>query len=403
MKYFEKTLDNGLRIVGEQRENAKSTAAGFFVKAGARDETEEVNGVSHFLEHMMFKGTDKRSALDISFELGRIGAQANAFTSEENTVYYATVLPEFKRDLIELLSDMMKPKLDPTEFATEKNVILEEIEMYQDRPTHVLFENSMIKFFGDCGAGKSVLGSSDSITKLSVEQMHEYFTARYSPNNMTFAIAGDFDFAEIEDYVSELCSEWKSQEVDRKYIPREKNFDAHSLEKSDLSKSHVCLLCDGPSFQDDLKYSAQVFGCILGDGSGSRSYWEIIDKGLADSASIGIDCMDQTGLIYGYLSSDGDKFESSTELFKKIIQEHAPVSDGELERAKTKIKTRFVLQGESSLRRAMSIGLGSNYQVDYMPLDDEIAKIEAVSKKSIAELLEKFPTDKLAEVRLLPS
>ena len=144
LKFKSTVLKNGLRVVGEQRSSAVSSALGFFVKTGARDEEADVSGVSHFLEHMMFKGTEKRSALDITYQLGAMGAQANAYTSEENTVYYAAVLPEYFSDALELLSDMLRPALTEEEFKVEKKVILEEIALYQDRPTHVLFEASVV-------------------------------------------------------------------------------------------------------------------------------------------------------------------------------------------------------------------------------------------------------------------
>ena len=143
MDFKKYTLENNLTLLGEVNPHAKSVALGFFVKTGARDETADVSGVSHFLEHMMFKGTEKRSALDVTYDLGNLGAQANAFTSEENTVYYASVLPEYFEDTLELLSDMLRPSLSQEEYDVEKKVILEEIALYQDHPMHILFEASM--------------------------------------------------------------------------------------------------------------------------------------------------------------------------------------------------------------------------------------------------------------------
>jgi predicted Zn-dependent peptidase len=171
-------LSNGLTVVGEPNPANVSAAIGFFVRTGSRDENEQESGVSHFLEHMMFKGTATRSAEDITFQLGNIGAQANAFTSEENTVYYGAVIPEHLPAMQELLSDMLRPAIDPDEFSTEKNVILEEIALYQDRPTHVLFEKAYRTFYGTHPVGNSVLGSTDSISALTYEQMRGYFERR---------------------------------------------------------------------------------------------------------------------------------------------------------------------------------------------------------------------------------
>jgi predicted Zn-dependent peptidase len=140
--YKQTQLKNGLTVIGESNPANVSSAIGFFVRTGARDETPAESGLSHFLEHMMFKGTPTRSAIDINMALGNLGAQANAFTSEENTVYYAAVIPERFSEMQELLSDMLRPALDPNEFDMEKKVILEEIALYQDRPHFFLFENA---------------------------------------------------------------------------------------------------------------------------------------------------------------------------------------------------------------------------------------------------------------------
>jgi predicted Zn-dependent peptidase len=151
-------LENGLTIVGEHVPSARSLAMGFFVKTGARDETPEVNGVSHFLEHMMFKGTQRRSPEDVNREFDEMGARYNAFTSEENTVYYGNVLPKFQNRLLDLLADMMRPALRDEDFDMEKNVILEEIAMYQDRPQFLVFDLARETYFDNHPLGASILG-----------------------------------------------------------------------------------------------------------------------------------------------------------------------------------------------------------------------------------------------------
>ena len=168
---FVETLSNGLTIVGEVNPNHKSCGLGYFVKTGARDETKEEAGISHFLEHMMFKGTAKRDALQVSFDLGNIGAQANAFTSEENTVYYSAIIPEYFEELHELLTDMLRPSLVQEEFDTEKKVILEEIALYQDRPHFYLYEHATAAFFGTHPLSQSVLGTTESVSALTNGQL----------------------------------------------------------------------------------------------------------------------------------------------------------------------------------------------------------------------------------------
>src|SRR5215212_6857364 len=192
IRYDHLTLDNGLNLVGEYNDGAQSMAAGYFVRTGARDETGPISGCSHFLEHMMFKGTDRRSADDVNREFDEIGAQYNAFTSEENTVYYGAVLPEFQNRAIDLLTDMMRPALRDEDFNVEKNVILEEIALYQDRPNFTVMDEARTAFYGGHPLGNSVLGTAQSITALQRDQMHDYFNRRYSPNNLSLVLTGAY-------------------------------------------------------------------------------------------------------------------------------------------------------------------------------------------------------------------
>ena len=194
MRYDHHTLANGLAIVGEYNEAAQSVAIGFFTRTGSRDETPEISGVSHFLEHMMFKGSERRSAEQVDREFDEMGARYNAFTSEENTVYYGNVLPQFQERLLDLLSDMMRPALRDEDFDMEKNVILEEIAMYQDRPQFLVADALRETYYRDHPLGFSILGSSESIKNLSREQMQEYFSRRYAANNLTLVLTGNYDW-----------------------------------------------------------------------------------------------------------------------------------------------------------------------------------------------------------------
>jgi predicted Zn-dependent peptidase len=357
MNFYQTTLANGLTVIAEERPTAVSSALGFFVRTGARDETPELSGVSHFLEHMVFKGSEKRSALDITYQLSALGAQSNAFTSEENTVYYLSVLPEYLPEAFEILADMMRPTLDANEFATEKKVILEEIALYRDRPTHVLFEASVKEFFRGHQGGNSVLGSTESITALTVEQMRGYFNHRYSPSNIVLAASGKIQWEEIVELAERYCGTWRDLAVTREVRPHHPVESAVTLTREDLQIAHLCFLSAGPAADDADRYAAQVLTSILGDSSGSRAYWELVDKGLADSASIDGDEMDGTGFIMGYVSSLPDRIDEVGAILRHILETPLEFNADQLERAKTKLRTRLVLQGESSMRRLMAIGL----------------------------------------------
>src|SRR5580692_6932444 len=175
MKFHSATLPNGLQIVAESNPDSHSFAAGFYVNTGSRDESPQINGVSHFLEHMMFKGSQKYTWEDVNRIFDEIGANYNAYTSQENTAYFANVLPEFTEPIIKHLSLLMRPAIREEDFETEKKVILEEIAMYLDDPGHRIYEALMEAHFGTHPLSMSVLGSADIITKLKRDQMVEYF------------------------------------------------------------------------------------------------------------------------------------------------------------------------------------------------------------------------------------
>lgn len=402
MKFQTTRLDNGLTIIGERDDSAASVALGFFVRTGARDETPEISGVSHFLEHMMFKGTAKRSALDVTYALGAIGAQANAYTSEETTVYYAYVLPEYFPRAFEILADMLQPALDPGEFTTEKKVILEEIALYQDRPTYVMFERALREHFHDHPAGNSVLGSIESITNLTRDQMKSYFDARYAPSNMVLTVTGNFAWSELVDLAGRYCGSWVDKVCPREVRPNMPENREVVVQKEDLQVAHLCWLAPGPSATDEERYPAHVLSCILGDSFGSRAYWELVDKGLADAASIDIDEMDGTGMIMGYVSGQPDRIDAVGGTLRDIMCTPTKFDDDELQRAKTKIATRMVLSGESPRRRLMAIGNDWIYRGEYATLEEELARIKAVSREEVVQMLERFSFIPTTKVALLP-
>lgn len=185
MQFHHHTLSNGLNIVAESNAGVHSVAFGFFVRTGARDEAADVNGVSHFLEHMAFKGTDRFTADDVNRIFDEVGAEYNASTSEEVTQFYGAILPEYLPQTFELLSSILFPTLRQDDFDMEKKVILEEISMYQDQPMHVAYEAGMLKHFAGHPLGTSILGTLESVGALTAEQMRQYHADHYRAGNIT--------------------------------------------------------------------------------------------------------------------------------------------------------------------------------------------------------------------------
>jgi predicted Zn-dependent peptidase len=384
-------LTNGLQILGEVNTNTRSSAIGFFVKTGARDEHPDVMGVSHFLEHMMFKGTQKRSALDINYELGALGAQANAFTSEENTVFYAGVLPENFTKTLELFSDMLRPALKEEDFDMEKKVILEEIALYQDKPHYFLYEKAIADYFSGTQCGHSVLGSNETISNMSAKQMRDYFELRYGAANTCVVASGNFIWDEFVASVESFCGNWSSGSAGRAEVATQELSRTVEIKKKSLAQSQVLILAKAASVQEQACYPMSLLASILGDSSGSKLYWELVHSGLAESASCDHDDRDGYGLFMGSISCDHDKIQLCLDKLDTIIDAASDFSDSELELAKRKLCSRIVTNGELSMGRLMAIGLEWNFKTKVTPLAEVIEKIRAVSREDIYKALEKYP------------
>ncbi|MCB0334327.1 MAG: insulinase family protein [Bdellovibrionales bacterium] len=399
-KQHKAQLPNGLQVLGETSGENKSCAIGFFVNTGSRDETPSEAGLSHFLEHMMFKGTKNRSALDVTYELGNIGAQANAYTSDENTVYYAAVIPEYFTQMGDLLSDMLRPSLEAEEFNTEKNVILEEIALYQDRPHFYLFENALEHFFSSHPSGNSVLGTTASVSALTRDQMVDYFDRRYSPSNMTLVATGNYDWDLFVEQAHRCCGEWVNTPATRqveRFVPttRSKRFT-----KSNITQSHVVLICDGASAQDDCRYEHTVLSMILGDVTGSRLYWSLVDTGIAESAGADNDSKDGTGCFMAYASCQPEDLEQVVDVLRQTLEAPLDFTEKDLEQAKNKLLSRMVLEGEMPIGRLMSLGLEWGYRQCLHSLQPEIERVKEVTMQSVRDALDQRPLSGVCEYTL---
>jgi len=397
----EHTLANGLKLIGEVNPAAKSVAMGYFVKTGARDESKKESGVSHFLEHMMFKGTQTRSTLDITYALGNMAAKSNAYTSEESTVYYAAVLPEYFDSLKELLSDMLRPSLDPTEFEVEKKVILEEIALYKDRPHYFLFEHMLKDFFGQHPAGQSVLGSTESIAAVTRDEMKAYFERRYLPSNMVVVAAGNYNWDVFVADIEKYCGAWIKGEASRSHVPFSYQEVKREYNKKDLKQAHLALSVPGPSAQQVERYAMSVLATIVGDGIGSKLYWELVDEGLAESADIDLDEKDDTGLVFVYAGTEPDKLDIVRTKVMSIINNPLDFTEDELHRAKTKIVTRTALGHESTMGRMRALGHEWLARKRIHNLNDYMKQIESVTRSTIEDALIKFPWQNWSEFTLL--
>lgn len=393
MEFREQTLDNGLEIVAECNSEAHSAALGFFVKTGARDEWQGVEGVSHFLEHMVFKGTPTRSAEDVNRDFDVMGAQYNAFTSEENTVYYAAVLPEYQTSALELLGDILRPSLREEDFETEKQVIIEEIKMYEDQPPFGADERCRAVHFGRHPLGKSVLGTVESIGSLRVEAMRDYFRRRYCPQNINLVAAGKIDFDQLVSVADRLCGRWEPTEAQRTLERAERHAEFLCLEKPTAAQAYVVQLANGPSGTDPDRYAAKILATVLGDDSGSRLYWELVDPGRAENAALGHSDYQGTGLYLTYMACTpeeaGDNLQRILDIYRAA--EARGITAAELAQAKNKVNSRVVLGSERPRGRLFNIGGNWLQRREYRAVKDDLDAVEAVTLEQIEAVLNKHP------------
>lgn len=398
-----KTLSNGLTVIADHNPQLRSASIGYFVKTGARDEVGPEAGVSHFLEHMMFKGTKKRNSLELTFGMANLGAQSNAFTGEEKTVYYGEIISEKFSEMQEILTDMMESIIDQKEFDMEKKVILEEIALYKDKPFFYLYERATKDYYDTHPAGNSVLGTTESISAVTRDQMYNYFQRRYKPNNMVLVAAGSFDQEKFFADAEALTKDWRKDESLSRAYPAFK-FKPKALEyrKKDLNQSHLVMMGVGPSAQDDEAYAFDILATILGDSSGSKTYWELVHTGIADSAGIGNEEQDKVGVLSAYATCEPDKVELVAKKLREILSKPLDFTDAELERARTKLASRIAIGSESIMNRMLD--LGGEYLVNQVieTPKEVIERFKSVTRSEIEFALKKFPIGEMCEFRLLP-
>ncbi len=404
MEFLKHELENGLQVVAECNSEAVTTAVAFCVNTGARDESAEVSGVSHFLEHMVFKGTPNRSADEVNHRFDELGAEYNAWTSKENTVYYAVILPEYQSDIVELWSDLMRPSLREDDFNTEKQVIIEEIRMYEDQPPFGADEHVEALHYGDHPLANRVLGTVDSVSGLTATAMRDYFRARYSPGNMVLAAAGRVDFDALVKSAEQQCGQWEAFTASRECKPVRDHEGFESLKKASATQEYVIQIGNAPPADDELRFAAHLLVNVLGDSSGSRLYWELLHPGLAEQVSTHYHEFDGAGMFVTWLCceppSTTDNLRRIREVYLQAEQEGFTAD--ELIRAKTKFNSRMVLASERPHNRLMSVGLNWLRRREYRSVKDDLLAYNAVTPDDIAQVLSRYPLSKSTTVAIGP-
>lgn len=403
VQFEHRRLENGLTALGEVNAQAYTAAVGFFVKTGARDEPRAWMGVSHFLEHMVFKGTARRSPDDVNREFDEIGAEYNAFTGQETTVFYAQVLPEFVPRVLDLLADVMRPALRQQDFEMERQVILEEIRMYEDRPQWRLHDALMEAHFGKHPLAHRVLGTRATVAALTADQMRQYCHQRYAAGNLLFVAAGRLDFQAVAADLARLTAHWHGGSPTGRYSSDGPRPVELGLQDARLNRHYLGMMVPGPAAQDPRRYAAKVLAEVLGSADGSRLHWALVEPGLAEEAELSHYPFDHAGAYAAFATCDPSQATKVQTILKQTLcQAAAGLDDDEVERAKNKIATDAVIPAESPLGRLRDVGTNWIYLDQYLTLEQDIRQLMAVTLGDVRALAQELAAAPQTVVRLGP-
>lgn len=395
-------LESGLTVIAEIDPDVQSAATGFFVRTGSRDEEREIAGVSHFLEHMAFKGS-RRAALEINRAFDDLGAEYNAFTNEEMTVFYGAVLSELAPRLQELLTELMRPALRLGDFDTEKQVILEEIALYRDNPAHVLMEEAGARYFHGHPLGNSVLGSQESIRELSLSSMRAYYQRRYQPGNLLLAASGNLDWSALVEGAHSL--DGPSKQPQRNHPDFKPRPEIYTMQSDQASRVYLDFLAPGFDACDERRYAAAAVTQILGGGGSNRLYWPLVDSGLAEGIGAVHDEADGLGTFMVSVQTAPEHAEQVEAVLRAEMErlEQHGVSEEELEYAARKMATGLVFSAETPLSRLFHMGVGFLYTGQYQSPSALTRRLQRLSVREVNALLEERPFSRGSLFRMVPA
>jgi predicted Zn-dependent peptidase len=385
-------LRNGLDVIAEVDPAAHTAAAGFYVRTGARDEDPAQMGVSHFLEHMVFKGSARRRAEDVDRDFDDLGADHNAYTTGEMTAFWAHSLPEHLPAAVEVLADIMRPALRQEDFDDEKDVVLEEIAMYDDQPFWVLYERTVERYFGGHPLGHRVLGTRQTVGGLQRGQMQAYAEERYAADNTTVALAGRVDFAALMDQLERRCGGWARSGAARRHDAVRPVEGCVEMTSATVNRHYSISLSPAPALQDERRYAAAILALVLGDAEGSRLYWALVETGLAEEARAQYDGHDRAGtFVVSYTCPPEDAAEVERVTAREIEALAGSLTADDLDRVRSKMATGATLQGELPAGRMHRLGRVWCSVREYRTLEEELRRINAVTLDDLRALCREFP------------
>jgi len=389
--YQKVTLDNGLRLVTATMPHTRSVSIGFFIGAGSRYETEEQAGISHFTEHLCFKGTSKRpTAMEICTVVEGVGGILNGGTDKELTVYWCKVAQPHFAIALEVLVDMLlNSRFDPADMEKERQVIIEEINMCLDSPPQRVAMLTDELLWPGHPLGRDIAGSKESVAAITRDMMLDYLVKRYQPGNTVLAIAGDIQHQEVADMVSQATATWATREPPPGYLAyQEKLARRLSIENRDTEQSHLCLALPGLSLTHPERFKLDLLNVILGEGMSSRLFTEIRDKlGLAYSIQSYVEHFLDTGSITVSAGVDTKNLQVAIRAILEELSKLKEVTpEPELAKAKELFKGRLLLRLEDSRSVAGWTGGQEILAGRILTVDQVIDAIDAITAAELQRL-----------------
>ncbi|MBI5216208.1 MAG: insulinase family protein [Ignavibacteriae bacterium] len=405
--YKKTILPNGIRVVTEKIPHVRSVSIGVWVDVGSRNENTVNNGISHFVEHMVFKGTKRYKVHEIAQSLEKVGGYLNAFTTKEHTCYYARILDEHLPLAIDVLADMSQfPIFNKKEMEKEKLVVLEEIKNLEDSPDELIYDYFDQSLYGKHPLGMPIIGTPENIMNFSPDTLFGYLHSHYVPSKMVVAAAGNFEHETLLKMVEALFQHQpnKKEKPSSNRLSKQKS-ETRTYEKP-ITQAHVCLGTQGFSMKHKQRYPLLVLNTLLGEGMSSRLFQTLREKhGMAYTVYSFANFLSDAGNFGVYIGTDAEKVDKAIDLIKRELDKLATktVTSAELKRTKAQLKGSMMLSLENTSNRMMRLGSGELYVGEYIPLDEIVRRIDSVTQEQILEVAQQlFRLDTFSTITLKP-
>jgi len=395
------TLPNGFRIVTEHMPGLESAAIGIWITAGGRHERPEQNGIAHFLEHMAFKGTETRSALQIAEAIEDVGGYINAYTSREVTAYYARVLRNDTGLALDVIADILRnPVFDPKEIEVERHVILQEIGQAADTPDDIIFDWLQERAYPDQPIGRTILGETDRVSGFSKEDLATFVTEHYGPDQMILSAAGAVDHDVVVRQAEELFGDLVARPALGADAARFQGGESRKVK--DLEQAHLALAFESPGYRDPNFYAAQVYSVALGGGMSSRLFQEIREKrGLCYTIFAQTGAYSDTGMTTIYAGTSGDEIKDLTNLTIDEMKRAADdMSPAEVARARAQMKAGLLMGLESPSSRTERLARMIQIWGEVPSLEDTVSRIDSVTTGDVRAFGERLVREAPAALAL---